>query len=242
LTANPPKISAFVSFVVAAFFTAMIFIPGLVGIDGFDGGFALSFVSIIIAVVAAILGAVYLGWANKLDKLLRGENLLVHWIYPQEVWALFTEKEYTQEVSEKKGLFFVVTGFALFFGFLFWAFDSEAGFFVFLVMLGLIGLVAFVWRFSAWNNYRQNRGSGIKEAYISRDGLYMNRKFVTWHAPFTSLDTVTIEDSGGLMLLVFQYTMAAPANRSGPQSYITRVPIPPGQENAALYVIEQFGQ
>jgi hypothetical protein len=239
LSTNPPKVTAIVCFIVAAFFALMIFIPGLIGIDGFDGGFAISFVSIIIVAVAVIFGVYNLNWSSKLEKLLRGEGLLAHWIYTPELWAYFTEKEYKEEVTEKKGLFIVVTAFALFFGFLFWALDSEGGFVVFLVMLGLIGLVAFVWRFSAWSNYRQNRGSGIKEAYITRDAVYMNHKFTSWRAPLTSLDSVTTKNNDGLQLLVFTYTVI---NRFGPQTYTTRVPIPPGQEDAARYVMEQFQQ
>jgi hypothetical protein len=142
------------------------------------GGFAISFVSLFIAIVAAIVGVMYLGWADKLDKILRGEGILAHWTYTPEYWAEYTKKEYEEEKSEKKGLFLIVSGFALFFGILFWVLDAEAGFFVFLVMLGLIGLVAFAWRFSAWNNYRQNIG-GVKEAYITKDAIYMNKKRYT---------------------------------------------------------------
>lgn len=130
----------------------------------------------------------------------------------------------------------MVSGFALFFGLLFWALDPEAGFFVFIVMLGLIGLVAFVWQFSAWNNYRQNIG-GVREAYISKDAVYVNKKFITWKAIFTTFDKATIENNYGLALLVLRYTMT---NRTGPQTYITRVPIPPEQEENAKNIMQQL--
>ena len=236
MSSNPPKTTATASFIVAIIAAVMIFAPELVGIDGFDGGFAISFVSILVAVIAVIVGVMYLGWANKLDKILRGEGILAHWYYTPEVWAEYTRKEYREEISEKKGLFLLVSGFALFFGILFWVLDAEAGFFVFLVMLGLIGLVAFVWRFSAWHNYRQNI-SGVKEAYITKDAIYMNKKFITWRAIFTRFDEVTQEDKQGLALLVFKYTLT---NRTGPQTYTTRVPIPPGQEENAKNIMQQI--
>ena len=115
MSSNPPKRTAFASFAVAIFAAVMIFVPESVGIDGFDGGFAISFVSILVAVVAFIVGVMYFGWAGKLDRILRGEGILVHWTYTPEVWAEYTKKEYEEEKSEKKGLFTIVSGFALFF-------------------------------------------------------------------------------------------------------------------------------
>jgi hypothetical protein len=236
LSSNPPKRTALASFIVALSATAMIFVPEIVGINGFDGGFAISLVSLFVAIVAAIAGVMYLGYAGKLDKILRGEGILAHWTYSPEVWAEYTQKEYEEEKSEKKGLFLLVSGFALFFGILFWVLDAEAGFFVFLVMMGLIGLVAFAWQFSAWYNYRQNI-DGVKETYITKDAIYMNKKLVTWRTIFTSFDEVTQDKNHGLSMLVFKYTTTS---RTGPQTYTTRVPIPPGQEENAKNIMQQI--
>jgi hypothetical protein len=236
LSNNPPKRTAVASFVVVLFAVVMIFVPEFVGIDGFDGGFVISFVSFFIAIVAAIVTVMYLSYAGKLNKILRGEGILAHWTYTPEYWAEYTKKEYEEEKNEKKGLFLIITGFALFFGILFWVLDTEAGFFVFLVMLGLIGIVAFAWRFSAWNNYRQNI-LGVKEVFITKDAIYMNKKFYTWRALFTSFNEVTQENNHGLKLLVFKYTTT---NRTGPQTYKTRVPIPLGQEEQAKNAMQQI--
>lgn len=238
MSSNPPKRTATISFAIALFAAVMIFVPGYLGIDGFDGGFAISFGSLFTAVVAVIVGIMYLSWAGKLDKILHGEGILAHWTYTAEFWAEYTEKEYEEEKTEKKGLFIVVSGIALFFGFLFWVLDAEAGFFVFLVMLGLIGLVAFTWRFSAWYNYKQNI-NGVKEAYITKESVYINKKFVTWHALFTSFNEARIENNHGLSVIAFKYTLT---NRTGAQTYTTRVPIPPDQEETAKNIIQQINQ
>jgi hypothetical protein len=103
LSSNPPKTVAFASFAVAIFSAILVFIPEAVGIDDFDGGFAISFFSIIVAVVAAIVGFMYLGYAGRLDKILRGEGVLAHWTYTSDYWTQYTEKEYEEEISEKKG-------------------------------------------------------------------------------------------------------------------------------------------
>jgi hypothetical protein len=236
VSSNPPRTTAIASFAVALFFAVMIFVPGFLGIDGFDGGFAISFVSILIVAVAIIVGIMYLSWAAKLDRILRGEGIIAHWTYTPEFWAKYTEKEYKEEISEKKGLFIIISVIALGCGFFFLAIDPETGLFVFAVMLVLIGLCAFAWRFSAWNNHRQNVG-GVREAFISKDAIYMNKKFYTWKAFLTSFDGVSIEKTRGMSMLVFKYTNV---NKAGAQTYVTRVPIPPGQEEEAKSILEQF--
>jgi hypothetical protein len=84
LGSNPPKKTAVASFFVALFAAVLIFVPESVGIDGFNGGFALSFVSLAIALTAVAVGIMYLGLASKLDKILRGEGILAHWTYTPE--------------------------------------------------------------------------------------------------------------------------------------------------------------
>ncbi len=234
---NPSKQTATVAFFVAAFFMIMIFLPEAMGIDGFDGGFAISFISIVVAATATIVGFMYLGSAAKIDRILRGEGVLAHWVYPPALWGEFTGNEFLEEKSEKKGLFLIITAFALFFGLLFWFLDSEAGFYVFMVMLGLVGLCFFAWQLSSWSNYRRNRSSGVKEAYITLDGVYLNRRFVNWTSWFTHFNAVNLEEKRGLLLLVFKYTVYS--GRAGPQVYTTRVPVPLGQEQTAEYVFEQ---
>ena len=161
------------------------------------------------------VGVMFMGSASKLDRILRGEGVLAHWVYPQEFWEQFMGKEYIEEKSEKKGLFLIITAFALFFGVLFWVLDPEAGFYVFLVMLGLIGLCFMAWQLSAWSNLRQNSRTGIKEVYISKDAVYLNGKFISWTGWFSHFNSVALEQRRGISILVFHYTIYT--GRAGPQ-------------------------
>ena len=236
---NTLRRTAIISLVVAAIFAVMIFVPEAAGIDGFDGGFAFSFVSLLIALTAGGVSIFYFKQAQKLNSIFCGEGVLAHWIYSSEYWKNYTRKEYLTEKSEKKILFIIISAFALFFGFLFWAFDPEAGFYVFLVMMGLIGLIAFVWRFSAWYNYRHNM-KGTMEAYITKNAVYMNNRLYTWKSAFTQFKQVTLKRDRELNLLVFEYTIINP--RTGPQTYSTRVPIPLGEEENAKIIMQIINQ
>jgi MFS family permease len=236
LADNPLMKTMMLGLIVSAVGIMMIFGPDIVGIDGFEGGFAISFIGLFVAILGLIAAGFYFQQANILGGILRGEGLLVHWMFEDEMWKDYTRKEYAEEISEKKGLFVIVSVFALFFGFLFWFLDNEAGFFVFLVMLGLIGLVGFAWRFSAWY-YREQNERGVKEVYIAQSGVYMNQRLYTWRLFSAKLLGVEINNSNGLSVMKFSYTAFT---IPGPQTYTIRVPIPTGQEEVARTILQQF--
>lgn len=173
--------------------------------------------------------------AGILGRLLQGKKLLVHWTYTPEKWMEFAGKEYAEEKTEKKGLFIIVSVFALFFGFLFWAIDPESGFYVFVVMLGLIAVIGFAWQFSAWYYYRENTRF-VGEVYISKDAVYLNRKLHAWGLFGSSLASVALENIRGINLLVFVYS----AITYPPQSYTVRVPVPDHQEGVAESIVQHF--
>jgi hypothetical protein len=64
-----------------------------------------------------IAAITYAQLASILSKILYGDGLLVHWTYTPEMWMQYARKDYAEERSEKKGLFIVVSAFALLFGF-----------------------------------------------------------------------------------------------------------------------------
>jgi hypothetical protein len=68
--------------------------------------------------------------------------------------------------------------------------------------------------------------------------IYMNKKFITWHAVFTSFDGVSQQNTRGIPFLVFNYTSSN--RRTGQTTYTTLVPIPPGQEEAAKNLAGQI--
>jgi hypothetical protein len=236
VTDNPPRKNAIIWLIITVVSFIFIFVPGFAGIDGMGGGYAISFVSFFLGIVGTVVVVMY-GWlASILDRMLRGEGLLVHWVYTPEKWSEYAKKEYAEEKTEKKGLFIVVSAFALFFGFLFWAIDPESGFYVFLVMLGLIAACGLAWQLTAWHEYSQNK-KYVGEVYISRDAVYLNRRLHTWRILWSNLTSVTLENKRGLTLLVFNYSAWTVP---GPQSYTARVPVPDGQEEVAKTIVQQF--
>jgi len=233
---NPTRRTAIIWGVVTALAIFAIFAPHIFGMDYLNGGFAISALSFIIAITGIIVTVIYARRARLLDRILDGENLLAHWTYSLEEWNQYADKEFQTEKKEKRMLFYMVAGIALFFGVLFFLFDREGGLWVLISMLGLIGLIAFVAWFAAWYNYSQNK-KYLGEAYITRDAVYLNRQLHTWRGLGSRLESVVLAEKESRPLLAFTYS--APS-RIGRQEYTVRVPVPEGQEKAAEKLAEKL--
>lgn len=233
---NPERRIANNLWIITAAAVVGIFAPSVFGMDGFSGGFAISFIAFFIAISGIIAALVYMNRAKALDRLFKDENLLAHWSYTADEWRQYTETDYKADSKGKWSLFYVVAVISLAVGLIFLIFAGEGGVFVFFVMLGLIALIAFVAWFSARHAYNQNRKS-VGEAFISREGVFLNRQFHTWKGLAANLDSVAIIEEKGQSLVAFTYSMPS---RVGMEERTVRVPVPVGKEEEARKIAEML--
>ncbi|MEW5763939.1 MAG: hypothetical protein ACOYXN_00710 [Acidobacteriota bacterium] len=233
---NPQRRAAWIWLSISFVGLALLFLPPIAGIDGMNGGFALQFISIALIIPAGIVGAyLYFRRARVLDRIRNGTGLLARWSYDPVEWARYTEAEVVRDRSWKIGLFWIISGWSLFFGVLFLIFDRKAGFAVFLVMLGLIALVGATAALSIWLPYRRNRrGSG--EALIHPEGVFLNGALHAWGVGGATLDEVLLHREEGL-ILSFSYSFPA---KGGRDSRTVNVPVPLGKEEEADRVVRHF--
>jgi hypothetical protein len=234
---NNPPLQTLIAWVVITILAIFgIFAPSIFGMDGFKGGFAISTLCFLLVLSGIIVIIIYVGRARTLNKILKGDNLLAHWKYTPAEWNKYADAEYKEEKSGKKVLFFVIAGWALFFGILFMIFDFENGKWVMVMMLALIAVIAFTAWFTAWYNFRQNK-KYLGETYITKEAIYLNRQLHTWRGLGARLDSVDLSKEKSTLLLIFVYS--APT-RTGMQEYAVRIPVPAGQEEAAEKILKHF--
>ena len=233
---NPLRRTVNIWLLITIVAVVMIFVPGWLGIDGFDGGFAISLVSILGAIIGLIVVLVYRGLASRLNGILRGEGVLAKWSYTPEQWAKYTEKEFGMEKAEAMPKFYMVAIIAIIVGVIFYALDPEGGIFVLGAMLALIAIIGF----TAWASTRYMHGQNIRgfpEAIIARNGVYLNKRLYYWDFLGTSLEKVASQDENGMMMLHF--VTWAPTMTLG-QTWDIRVPIPQGEEAKAEEIVSQL--
>jgi len=235
---NPPLQTIVAWVIITALAVFGIFAPSLFGMDGFKGGYAISFVSFFMVICGIIVIVIYSGRARAVSRILKADNVLAHWTYDPAEWNEYAEKQYVEEKKEKSVLFYVISAFALFFGIVFFLIDNENGLWVLVLMLLLIGVIAFTAWFTAWYNHRQNL-KYLGETYITADSIYINRQLHTWRGLGAKLESVDLDKHKAHAMLTMVYS--APT-RTGFENYTVRIPVPQGKEAEAEQIYQKLQQ
>ena len=156
---------------------------------------------------------------------------------PSFVMTNFTVQEFIEDRDGKRILFIIVSAMALIVGFAFFIYDPENGKFVLLVMVGLIVIIGIVAFLSVKYDHYHNR-KYLGESYITRDGVYLNRRLHMWKGLGSQLESVSYRDKeSGPAILQFEYSTFGWQMRN---YYIARVPVPNGQQEKAKQIAAEI--
>ena len=211
----------------ALIFLAGVFVPTFFGIDGFSGGFAISFVSGMLCLTFIISAVVIRGAAKQARDLVDGKGLLTHWTYTLEEWQHYTEVEHALDGDAKKILVYVISGVALVLGILYFIADQKAGGVVLLVMLAMIVLINIIARIAVARNYERNKNN-VGEAYIGLYGVLLNGQYTSWTTFGTRLESAKLETSDGVKLIALTTSQLT---KNGRIYNDIRVPVPTQEKN-----------
>ena len=238
---NPLRRTALVWTGIIVLGIIVIFIPGIIGLDGFDGGFALWLLGGLIAITGIVAAIIYNGLANTLDGILKEENLLARWTYSPEEWQTYTEKEHAEDNAARKGLFLLIAVISVIVGVMLWIVKRDNPLVILFTILGIIAVVGLTAYLTASSNYRRNR-KYLGEAYITRDGVYLNRQLHIWKGIGTHLNEVVYEDANRSQPIIrFEYCAPGIQGRAYvPYFYTARVPVPRGEEEKAKQIVAEI--
>jgi hypothetical protein len=82
----------------------LIFLPGIIGLEGNDGGYALSFLGGFMALIGIIAALIYFKLARTIDNIIKKENVLAHWNYTSDEWQKYTETERKESGSYRANI------------------------------------------------------------------------------------------------------------------------------------------
>lgn len=212
----------------------VIFLPGIIGLDGFGGGFALSILGGFIAMVAIIAMVIYLQMAGILDRITKKENVLVYWKYTPEEWKIYTEQEHEEDATDRRKLFFMVAVIAFIVGIIFMMIKRENYLLIACIIVGIIAITGIAAWSSTLANYMNNKRR-LGEVYIALDGAYLNRQVHIWKGIGNKLEAITFEkDEHEQPRIKIGYSSPG---RNSRNFYTARIPVPPGQEELAQRVV-----
>jgi hypothetical protein len=234
---NPSRRTALVWTGILILGVIIIFIPTIIGLDGFDGGYAVSMGGVFIAFMGLVAAIIYFRLAGSLDRITRDENILARWTYTAEEWKLYTEKEHREDASGKRNLFFLVAIIAVVVGIIFYAVVRENPLLIAVIILGIIAVTGLSAYFSTLTAYLNNK-KHLGETYLALDGVYLNRQVHIWKGMGSRLDEIVFdnEKQDGPRVIITYSTPGTNARNS----YTVRIPIPHGQEASAESIVRRI--
>ncbi len=204
-------------------FIFCMFLPSIIGLDGFDGGFFLSFTAGFMVIVSLIVIFIYRSRAKQLSRILSGEGRIAVWQYSQEEWSRFIAIDFEEERKSKKMLFFVVGGIAIVVGIIMTIVLEDP--IAFLIAAGIIPIVAIPAFLAPRARHNKLKNSEPK-ALISEKGVIIGRMFHLWVNLGATLDQVVLITDENPPILEFHYSMPT---RHGRQTEVARLPVPAGK-------------
>ena len=219
--------------VIAVMGAAGTVLPTMFGMDGMGGGYAVAFVSGFVALCGIIVAAIFAARARVLGRLLSGTGVLAHWTFPAEDRVDHVDKELAEERKGSWTLFFVIAAFSVVIGVGFLIADPDAGRFVFLLLMGVVALLAVVAALAPRMRHRRRRRA-TPEAIVSVEGAYVLGMLHTWRLLGARVEAAEVAQAKKPVLRV---TYSAPFLYGrfflGRQTYTVLIPIPQGEEERA---------
>lgn len=220
--------------ILMALFVFCMFVPSIIGLDGFDGGFAMSFGAGFMVIVSLIVIFIYRSRAKQLDKILSGEGRIAVWRYSHDEWVRFIAADFQDEKKSKKMLFFVIAGIAIIVGILLMISLKDP--LALLIALGIIPIVAIPAFWAPRYRFNKLKNSEPK-VLIAEKGVIVGKMFHLWVSLGATLDEVVINTEENPNLLEFTYSMPT---RTGRQVEVARVPVPKGKMEEATHIVNHF--
>lgn len=185
----------------------------------------------LIAPTAAISSFLFRSRAKGRASLLAGKAVLAHWTYPAETWRSFVGEDDTRERRAKWQVFAIIAFWCVLFAVAFPLFDPEDGWWVSVVMGGVLVVLALV--IVVGSSIRARRlARNAPEARIGPDGLLLAGELHLWRGWGARLEGVDVV-TGHPPCLEITYSTPAKNQR---QVNTVRVPVPAGKDAEAAEV------
>lgn len=215
-------------------FLFLVFLPSTIGLDGFDGGFAMSFIAGFMVIMSLIVILIYRSRAHQLDKILSGEGRIAVWKYMPEEWNRFVTLDFEEEKKSKKFLFILISVISIVIGIILWIALEDI--LVFFISLGIIPMVAIPAYLAPRMRYNKLKNSEAK-ALIANNGVIIGKMFHLWVKLGARLDQVVLVTDENPPILEFHYSMPT---RTGRQEETARIPVPYGKMDEASRIGTYF--
>ncbi len=221
-------------YILTLVFFISIFLPSQLGIDGMNGGFALSFFAGFMVIMGVVIIFIYRSRAKQLDEILSGKGTIAMWRYSPDDWYRFVAADFEADKKLKRNLFITIVAISLLVGIMLLLVYKDI--IILYIILGIIVMVAIPALWAPRYRFRKLQNSEA-EVLIAEKGVIIGKIFHLWVGIGASLDNVTFNPNTDPAIITFQYSMPT---RTGRQTEEARVPVPRGRIDEAIKIVNYF--
>ena len=206
--------------VLMVLFLFACFVPGIVGLDGMDGGFAIITISGMIVVSGLITLAFYIPRARRLDRMLNHDNFVAAWLLSREDWEKYLAHDLSEDRSISNSTYLLITVISLVVGAFLVVVSGD-----FLFVIIILGIIAFLslpaFIFPLLRNRRKRHSPPL--VMIGENAAYVGGSFSNWGSMGASLIASSLDLSvkPAILTLSVQYP-----TRTGMSEDQVRLPVP----------------
>jgi len=172
--------------------------------------------------------------------------LLAHWVYDAPQVERQIERDRSAQLAHNRGLLLIVIAWLLFWGVIFVVLGHLSGHGedmpLFVAIMAGVGLVVGIAAYLAPHLHARRARRSTREAFIGRQGLFVNGVFYSWAGRLDRFDSVEIIEDEGDARLVFHLSALTGPGWVRWQPYIVEAPAPPEELAAARQVVKELRQ
>jgi hypothetical protein len=240
---NKEKTGVWIGALIALAGLALMFLPGLFGVDMMNLGYALAFFGLFLLITGLITALIFRARARTMEQLLAGEEVLAHWTYQEFEGQHQVETEYKRLTERNRSLYLVMVFWFVLIGGAFVVADYVRteefnGLFIglFFGCMLLLGAVAFL----APILWRRGAAQASRQVIISRNAVVMNDALHSWKGPLEQLVGVEYRQDLDAPALVFSIRYLSRIEPVTGSIETVIVPVPPGKQEAARRVLSSL--
>ena len=149
---------------------AIICIAAFTLMDGFEGGFAITFVTFFLVICGIAVAGLFVTRAREMDAIIENKRVLAHWVYREEDARQSADREFREYQDRNHAMFILIGGMLAVVALFFLIFVGEGGIETAAILFGVLVLLFIVSKIAPVLERRRAQ-KAPREAYIAENGI-----------------------------------------------------------------------
>lgn len=187
------------------------------------------FLSFFLGISCMVITIMFWRRSRLIDSAMAQKNYIARWQFSPSEWEKYINYEYQKRSAQRKAafIFLGIITVIIFTIFIFIIDDAQLA--MFLTMLGLLGILALFAFVIPFLIYKASKREAA-EVLILNEGILLNQQFHSWNYFSSDLLSAQVKEKPFKHLeVVYSYV-----TRFGKQAYTVFVPVPEGEDAAAV--------